>query len=118
VPTRLQRAWAAGLGAVVPFVALVGGCQKTMTVDDCDRIGRHIREVWDDEMEVGAPEPYARSARAVHAIKSEGDRMETEWRSICERELEGRKVDTTEVECILGAKTTAAIQDCAATKKK
>jgi len=99
-------------------IVLLGvGCGKTMTNDDCKRVGDHIRKVWDSEMEAAAPEKGPRSERASHTIKSEGDRVEAEWKSTCERELEGRKVDNQEVDCILGAKTVTDIQKCGTAKR-
>ncbi len=50
-------------------------------------------------------------------IKAEGDRIESEWSADCRRELEGRKVDDKEVECILKAGSIAAIQLCAHEKR-
>jgi hypothetical protein len=38
--------------------------------------------------------------------------MQQEWLAQCKRELEGRKVDPREVECLLAAKTIDAIQQC------
>ncbi|MBK6516979.1 MAG: hypothetical protein IPM79_22155 [Polyangiaceae bacterium] len=107
------------LGFVVVALALApigGGCGKTMTKDDCDRVAKHIRGVWDSEAERAAPEKGERSARAMNVIKTEGDKMETEWRGICEREIEGRKVDPHEVDCFLAAKTIDEVQRCAGKK--
>lgn len=104
--------------AALSVLLLAAGCSsKTMTSDDCRRVGAHIRKVWDTDAEKAAPEKGPRSERAMNAIKSEGDRIETEWRSTCERELEGRKVDPQEVDCVLGATTSAELQKCGVTRK-
>src|SRR5690606_14651018 len=66
-------------------------CGKTMTAGDCERVGKHMRAVWDAETSATAPEgdaPVAERAKLV--IKGEGDRMEAEWNADCRRELEGR----------------------------
>jgi hypothetical protein len=89
-----------------------------MTEGDCERVGKHMRSVWDAEASATAPENGAAIAeRAKLVIKGEGDRMEAEWNADCRRELEGRKVDDKEVECILAAKSIAEIQRCAQEKK-
>lgn len=102
--------------AVVLVAAASGGCGKTMTKDDCERVAKHIRGVWDSEAERAAPEKGERSARAMNVIKTEGDKVEAEWRGVCEREIEGRKVDEHEVECFLAAKTIEEVQRCAGKK--
>lgn len=93
------------------------GCGKTMTKEECSAAGDHISKVWTTEAELSAPDKGPRSERAMTAIKVEGERMRTEWMALCERELEGRKVDEQEVECLLRAKTVAAIQSCGLAKK-
>ncbi len=105
--------------SAAPFVLLLAlGCSsKTMTSDDCRRVGAHIRKVWDTDSEKAAPEKGPRSERATNAIKSEGDRIEAEWRSTCERELEGRKVDPQEVDCVLGAATSEDLKKCGVSRK-
>ncbi|NUP13673.1 MAG: hypothetical protein HOW73_47160 [Polyangiaceae bacterium] len=88
-----------------------------MTKEECEKVGAHMRKVWDTEAAASAPEKGPTSERAGNVIKSEGDKMEAEWKAVCERELEGRKVDEQEVECFLAAKTVEEIQRCAAAKK-
>jgi hypothetical protein len=99
------------------LLLVFASCGKTMTEEECDKIGAHMRKVWDNDSEQVAPETGKRSERASNAIKAEGDKMETEWKALCERELEGRKVDEQEIECILASKTVAEIQRCGTTKK-
>ena len=103
--------------AVLLAGAALAACGKTMTASDCERVGKHMREVWDAEAEASAPEKGPKSERAKHTIKSVGEKMQTDWRSQCERELEGRKVDEQEVDCILGSKTTADLQRCGTAKR-
>jgi hypothetical protein len=91
----------------------LAACGKTMTEADCERVGRHMRSVWDAEAAAVAPKDGAASERARLVIKSEGDKIEKEWSADCRRELEGRKVDDREVECILAAGSIAAMQLCA-----
>ena len=99
-------------------VTAASGCGKTMTEAECKRVGAHLRGVWDAEATAASPtEGVVASERAKNAIKSEGDKMEADWLSQCRRELEGRTVDTREVECIFGSKTVAEIQSCATPRK-
>lgn len=96
---------------------LLLGCGQDMTQADCDRVGKHMRSVWDAEAAAVAPKEGPVSERARLVIKAEGDRIESEWSADCRRELEGRKVDDKEVECILKAGSIAAIQLCAHEKR-
>ena len=112
-----MRARRVPLRALLVGVVTLAGCGKTMTKEECDRVRAHLRKVWDSETEATAPEEGPRSARASNAIKSVGDKMEADWAALCERELEGRKIDEREVECILSAKTVAEIQKCGTAKK-
>lgn len=119
LPPSRREGGSATLRAIVSMLLLglgAAACGKTMTKEECERVGTHMRQVWDTETEAAAP-PGARSVRAANAIKSEGDKMQAEWKTLCERDLEGRKVDEQEVECMLGAKTVAEIQLCGAKKK-
>ncbi len=94
----------------------MSGCGKTMTSADCERVGGHLRAVWDSEAGLALPVEAPKSARAENAIRAEGERMQTEWLAQCRRELEGRKVDEKEVDCLMSAKTIEAIQSCASPK--
>jgi hypothetical protein len=93
-----------------------GACGKTMTSADCERVGGHLRAVWDSEAGLALPADVPKSERAQNAIRSEGEKMQNEWLAQCRRELEGRKVDQKEVDCLMAAKTVAAIQSCASAK--
>ncbi len=105
-------------GVALLFLALSGAaCGKTMTEAECKRVGAHLREVWDAEANATAPEASEPSERAKHAIKGEGDRMESEWLSQCRRELEGRTVDAREIDCIVGSKTAVDLKSCATPKQ-
>ena len=89
-----------------------------MTEADCQRVGRHMRAVWDAEAAAVAPQggpPVAERAKLV--IKGEGDRVEADWNADCRRELEGRKVDEREVDCILAGRSIAEIKLCSQEKK-
>ncbi|MFO0555420.1 MAG: hypothetical protein U0271_43990 [Polyangiaceae bacterium] len=106
--------------AAVPLglAVFLPGCEgKKMTQADCERVGKHMREIWDDEVAATAPsEDRERSERAKNAIRIEGERITNDWLAQCRRDIEGRRVDQKEIDCILSAKTIAALESCAAKK--
>lgn len=108
----MQARW----GGFVALVALTSalGCGRTMSQSDCERIGDRMREIWDAETKATAPdssdERTSDLARLV--LKNHRERVGNEWMSQCRRELEGRRVDQKEIDCILKAKTIAEIQAC------
>ena len=106
--------WGIAVCALTAFG--VGACGKTMTSSDCGRVGDHLRAVWDSEAGLALPADVPKSERAQNAIRGEGEKMQTEWLAQCRRELEGRKVDEKEVDCLMAAKTIEAIQGCASAK--
>lgn len=98
--------------ALAAASALAAGCDRTLTKDDCDRVGAHMRKVWDAEARAVAPGGEAAHDKAVSVIRSEGDRMSRDWTDQCKKELEGQRVDDGEIDCLLAAPTLAAIQEC------
>jgi hypothetical protein len=106
---------------ILPAIALGAilggsGCDRTVTKDDCDRVGTHMRKVWDAEARASAPASGPADEKSVSVIRSEGDRMSREWTDQCKKELEGQRVDERELDCLLAAGTIAAIQDCGTAK--
>jgi hypothetical protein len=87
-------------------------CGKTMTSVECEKVGVHLRSVWDTEAATAVPPDLTKSERGQNAIKAEGEKMQQEWLTQCKRDVEGRTVDPREVECLLAAKTIEAIQRC------
>ncbi len=57
-----------------------------------------------------------RSERAKNEIRVQGERITNDWLTQCRRDIEGRRVDQKEIDCILAAKTIAALEACAAKK--
>jgi hypothetical protein len=119
----LARAGGSAAGRRSPVAGVLSllflsSCGKTMTDAECERVGKHMRAVWDADVDASAPEVKpADNERAKLVIKGEGDRLEREWMAQCRRDLEGRQVDPKEVACILRGKTIADIQACGAMKK-
>ena len=99
------------------IACLVAGCDRTVTKDDCDRVGTHMRKVWDAEARATAPKSEPANEKSVTVIKSEGDRMSRDWTEQCKKELEGQRVDDRELDCLLGATTIAGIQECGTAKR-
>ena len=86
-----------------------------MSDADCERIGNHMRDVWDTDVKATAPDAPARpSDLADVVLKNHREKIGSEWMNQCRRELEGRRVDDREIDCVMKASTIAAIQACAA----
>ncbi|WP_437312571.1 hypothetical protein [Sorangium sp. So ce385] len=95
--------------------ALVGvGCGKTLSEDDCRRIGEAMRAAWAAEAKRSGPAEPGSSGKAAVVIASEGERLSSEWTSDCKRELAGSEVDPGEVDCLTRAKTLDEIRRCSA----
>ena len=85
-----------------------------MTQSDCERLGNHMREVWDTDVKATAPAGEGKvSDLAEVVLKNHREKIGSEWMNQCRRELEGRRVDDREIECIMKAKTIADVQACA-----
>jgi hypothetical protein len=116
MPPRVAPAPAPARLGLAGFLELtllfLASCGQTMTGAECEKVGTHLRTVWDTEAATSLPSDLPKSDRAQNAIKAEGEKMQQEWLAQCKRELEGRKVDPREVECLLAAKTIDAIQQC------
>lgn len=96
-----------------------GGCGRRMSQSDCERIGTHLRDVWDSDVQATAPrsDEAKGSELGQLVIKSHRERISSEWMNQCRRELEGRPVDEKEINCILEAKAIADVQACASLTK-
>ncbi|WP_437805394.1 hypothetical protein [Sorangium sp. So ce1078] len=88
------------------------GCGKTMSEEDCRRIGEAMRAAW--AAEVKRAGPAEGSGKATVVIASEGERLSSEWTSDCKRELAGSEVDPGEIDCLTRAKTLEELRRCAA----
>lgn len=99
---------------VLSLVVLGTGCGRTMSQADCEKVGNHMREVWDTDVKASAPSVPEGTAQdlAQLVIKNHRERIGSEWMNQCRRELEGRHVDEKELDCIMKAKTIADVQAC------
>lgn len=106
-----QRSSVVVVGA---FAALSfgAGCGRTMTESDCERIGNHLREVWDNDVKASSNSGEASEVGMV-IVKNHRGKIGDEWMNQCRRELEGRKVDKAELDCVMKASTISAVQACA-----
>lgn len=95
--------------------ALFGaGCGKTLSEEDCRRIGEAMRGAWAAEVKRVEPADPEGSGKATVVLASEGERLSSEWTSDCKRELAGSEVDPGELECLTRAKTLEELRRCAA----
>jgi hypothetical protein len=108
------HAWVT-LTAVVALVS--GSCGKTMTETECTRVGEHLRSVWDAEVAAAKPTAGAEaSERAKLVASGERERVVTEWTLQCRRELLGRRVESTEIDCVLRSRSIADVRACSGTR--
>ncbi len=102
---------AALLGGAVFLSAL--GCDKTMNEGDCSAVAANMRKVWDEEAKKAAAPDAPGAEKAAAVIQAEGQRMVDGWMAECKQELEGRRVDKKEIECLLAATTVDGMGKCA-----
>jgi hypothetical protein len=89
----------------------VTACGRTVSEDDCVKIKENMRDAWAAESKKAAGDgPGADKASAV--IKSEGEKLVTDWMAECKKDLIGKRVEQKELDCLLGAKTIAQINKC------
>jgi len=105
------RSKATACGLTLLMGVLTCGCGKTMTEQDCQKVADHMSEVWNNETTKAAPNEGPGAEKATAVIRTEGERTVGEFLSECKQQLEGRRVDASEVECVLEATTMAAIKD-------
>jgi hypothetical protein len=95
---------------VVPALSGCGG--KTLTEEDCKKIDAQVREVWQAEARKAAAAVEIKSEKATAVIKTEGDKLESDWMSECKKDLVGKRADPKEIDCLLSAKTIDEINKC------
>jgi hypothetical protein len=88
------------------------GCGRTVTEEDCVKIRDNMREAWALESKKAAPADPAGAEKAASVIKTEGEKLTNDWMAECKKELQGRRVEPKEIECLLGAKSLAQINKC------
>jgi len=101
------------------WVLAVAGCGRTVTEADCTQIKDNMRAAWSAEARKATPADPANAGgtpgvaeRSAAVIRSEGDKLVTDWMSECRKELMGRRVEPKEMECLLQAKTIGDINKC------
>jgi hypothetical protein len=90
----------------------LGGCNTTLSEEHCRKIADNLREAWQTESQKAAAAEGVKSDRATAVINAEGDKLVADWSSECKKELEGRRVDPKEVDCLLQARTIEQINKC------
>jgi hypothetical protein len=104
----IPRALLLGLFAVAAV-----GCGKTVTEEDCRKVGENMRTVWMAEAKKAAPEDPAGAEKAQAVIQAEAQKLVSDWSAECKKELAGRRVDSKELGCLYAAKTIADVNRCA-----
>ena len=99
--------------ALFLLAALSAGCGKTVTDDDCRKVGENMLQIWQSESAKAASTDGADSEKARNVIKSEGDKLVADWSTECKKELLGRRVDAKEIDCLLLAKSIEHVNKCA-----
>ena len=99
--------------ALFLLAALSPGCGKTVTDDDCRKVGENMLQIWQSESAKAASTDGADSEKARNVIKSEGDKLVADWSTECKKELLGRRVDPREIDCLLVAKSIEHVNKCA-----
>jgi hypothetical protein len=113
---------AAGTISLAASLALVAaaaaGCGRTVNEDDCVKIRDNMRDAWAAEAKKAAPadtagpDAAARTEKASAVVKSEGERLATDWMTECRKDLIGRRAEPKEMDCLLRAKTLSQITKC------
>jgi hypothetical protein len=93
-------------------VLWLGGCGKALSEDDCRKIADNLREAWQAESQKTAAAEGVKGDKVAAAIKAEGDKLVSDWSFDCKKELEGRRVDPKELECLRQARTIEQINRC------
>lgn len=99
------------LGLLLLVALSVTACGRTVSEDDCVRIKENMRDAWAAESKKAAGDG-AGTEKASAVIKSEGEKLVTEWMAECKKELMGRRVDPKEMACLLKARTIPEINKC------
>ena len=99
--------------ALFLLAASTAGCGKTVTDEDCRKVGENMLQVWQTESAKAASTDGADSEKARNVIKSEGDKLVADWSTECKKELLGRRADPKEIACLLGAKSIEQVNKCA-----
>lgn len=97
---------------IVGLAGALSGCGRTVTEDDCRKIADNMREAWAAEAKNAAPPDGLGAEKASGVIKAEGDRLVSDWSVECKKELMGHRVDPREIDCLLKAKSIAAVNKC------
>ena len=103
-----RRALGFVLLLTTPFLP---ACGRTVSKDDCVRIKDNMRDAWAAEAKKAAGDG-AGAEKASAVIKTQGEKLVSDWMAECDQELMGRRVDPKEMDCLLKAKTIAEINKC------
>jgi len=93
--------------------ALAPSCGRILTEDDCRKVADSLQQAWKDEAKKAAPTDGPAADKAAGVVRSEEERLVSEWTAECKRDLVGHPVEPRELDCLLAARTLAHITQCA-----
>jgi hypothetical protein len=83
-----------------------------VTEDDCRKVGENMQQAWQAEAKKAAPLEGTGAEKAAGVLKTEEERLASEWAAECKKELLGRRVDAKEIDCLLAARSLDQITKC------
>ena len=108
-----RRTWLrAGVAACGLLGVLAAGCGRKVSEADCRKVSDHLGEVWNAEAKKEETDGPGKE-KATDVIRQEGERLAREWMDECKKDLDGKRVESKELDCLLASKTMAEIQKCA-----
>ena len=108
-----RRASSCSRLAVLFVVVAAAACNRTMTENDCRKVADHMGDVYDAEAKKAVPADGAATEKTTEIINGERSKLLESWAVECKKELEGRRIDSKEMDCLLKAPTIEAINKCA-----
>lgn len=112
---RAQTSKRGGVALFALSSLLLVGCGKKMTQEDCASVAANMRRVWDEAAKKASAPDAPGAEKAALVIQAEGARLVSEWTNECRNELEGRRVEKREIDCLLAANSVEEIGKCAVT---
>ncbi|HSO00788.1 MAG TPA: hypothetical protein VLS89_20995 [Candidatus Nanopelagicales bacterium] len=107
LPSRCAAAFLLG-GLLLPFA----GCGRTMTEDDCRRVGEGLQRAWREEAQKATPTDGPAATKAAGVLRAEEERLADDWATECKRDLIGKRIEPKELECLQAAKSLEQIGKC------
>ena len=107
-----RRVGAAHAAVILVAALAAAGCGRTVTEDDCRKIGDTLQQAWQAEAKKATPLEGTGAEKAAGVLKAEEERLVSEWAAECKREIQDRRVDAKEMDCLLASKTLEQVTRC------